>query len=125
MNFTEKYFINEEKKVVVCKIEDCSCSLVCDMCHMNWPSHEDLFIADEFIGKAKCSPEDTFDIEIGKQIAYKRAVAKLFKAKERTLIAFIEEHKKMFDQLKKDSNKLIRKYEGMISNSENINKIIK
>lgn len=121
----ERYFINEEKKVVVCKLEDCCDALLYDMYHKGWPGHEGLIIDDVFIGKAWCSPDDTFDAEIGKKIAYKRAVVKLFKAKKRTLAAFIDDNKKSVEDLIKDTNKLINNYNSTISRKENdISKIV-
>jgi hypothetical protein len=36
-----------------------------------------------FVGVAKCAPEDTFDIEIGKRLARDRALKKFYKAKLR------------------------------------------
>lgn len=51
-----KYYSNSEKGCVVCKIK----------CREG-----------SFTGKAKCHPEDTFNIKIGEQIAYKKALIKL------------------------------------------------
>lgn len=118
MRFTERYFVDEAKKIVVCKLENCSNALICDMCHKGWPGHQGLVIADEFTGKAQCSPDDTFDVEVGKQIAYKRAVAKMFRAKRRALIDFMTEEQKMIDSLVKDTTKLIGKYEGTINRKD-------
>lgn len=118
MRFTERYFVDEEKKVVVCKLENCSNGLICDMCHKGWPGHEDLVIADEFTGKAQCSADDTFDVEVGKQIAYKRAVAKMFRAKRRALLNFMDANNKMVEALKRDTDKLIGKYEGTINRKD-------
>jgi hypothetical protein len=115
MSFKERFFVNEEKKTVVCKLENCSRALICDMCRKGWPAHEGLVIDNEFTGKAQCSPDDTFDVEIGKQIAYNRAVAKLFKAKRRALIDFTDTEKKITEDLLKDTSKLINKYDGTIN----------
>lgn len=118
MKFVEKYFVDTEKKVVVCKLINCSNALICDMCHRGWPGYSNLLIEDTFIGKAKCSPEDTFDENIGKQIAHKRAVAKMFAAKERTLKVFVENNRKCINALSRDADKLIGKYEGTISRKD-------
>lgn len=107
-----EYFVNEEKKIVVCKLTGCMASLQCDMCKLGWPHHPDLFINDTFIGKARCSEDDTFDAETGKYIAYKRAVAKLNAAKARTIKRFKKDQEKcvsaLFDTLDKISNKCER-----------------
>lgn len=97
---------------------DCSHGLICDMCHKGWPGHPALEIADTFTGKAQCSPEDIFDAEIGKQIAYKRAVAKMFRAKRRALIDFVNGNKDFVAHLESDAGKLINKYEGTINRKD-------
>jgi len=57
-----KYFVNPEKKTVVCIIT----------------VQDDYFREIHcFEGKAKCSPEDTFDEETGRKIAQKRAYIKM------------------------------------------------
>lgn len=57
-----KYFVNTEKKTVVCII-----------------TVQDDFLGNvhRFEGKAKCSPEDTFDENIGREIAQNRAFIKM------------------------------------------------
>lgn len=57
-----KYFVNPEKKTVVCII-----------------TVQDEYFREihRFEGKAKCSPEDTFNEEIGKEIARNRAFIKM------------------------------------------------
>lgn len=82
-----KWFINEEKGIVVCKLTDCR-TIPADRI-IKYAPHFDLWagtsrtsciIHDEYTGVAKCSPEDTFDIEVGKNIALRRAKAKRAKA---------------------------------------------
>jgi hypothetical protein len=118
MNFPGRFFVDEEKKVVVCKLEYCSNELICDLCGKGWPGHEALVIEDTFIGKAQCSPEDTFDVEIGKEIAYKRAVAKLFKAKRRALSNFVKSNQEMTNRFTALATKLIGKYDGTINRKD-------
>jgi hypothetical protein len=116
--FYERYFVNEEKKVVVCKLENCAGNLMCDMCEKGYPHHPDLFISDTFVGIAKCSDEDTFDVELGKKIAYKRAVAKLFSAKERAINRFMKEQTKYFMQLTDTASKMANKYANVVARKE-------
>lgn len=116
--FDVRYFVNEEKKIVVCKLENCFKALNCDMCHKGWPGSEALMIDNEFVGKAQCSPEDTFDIEIGKKIAYKRAVIKMIKAKKRTLDNFVKDYQRVTNDLVRDTDKMIRKYESSIDRKD-------
>lgn len=57
-----KTYIDEDKKVVVTKIK------VRDFCF------DDFFMEERnYTGKAKCSPEDIFDVELGKKISLTRA----------------------------------------------------
>ena len=57
-----KYFVNIEKKTVVCVI-----------------TVQDDFLGNvhRFEGKAKCSPEDIFDENIGREIAQNRAFIRM------------------------------------------------
>jgi hypothetical protein len=94
------YYINEKKKIIVCKIHP-------------WciPS-EDLFEYDglnyteslnksfyemcmecgiSFIGKATCMEVDRFDAEIGKKIAYDKAMVKLLNEKKKYILEDIKE----------------------------------
>lgn len=50
---SSKMFVNEDKKVIVCIVGTA---------------------LGYFEGKATCSPKDTFDIVVGKKIAYNRAL---------------------------------------------------
>lgn len=123
--FDKRFFVNEEKKIVVCKLEYCSNALICDMCHEGLPGHEMLLIDDMFVGKAKCSDEDTFDVEIGKQIAYKRAIDKLVRAKKRTLLNFTKENQMIMDFINKKCNKLSDRYDNIINRKDqDIEKIL-
>lgn len=115
-NFTERYFIDEEKKVVVCKLEYCGTALICDMCKNGWPGDDMLLLPDTFIGKAKCAPGDTFDIEKGKKIAYKRAIAKLNTKKVKVLRRFINLHIEICNELTQEVNKLTKKYDNIVAN---------
>ena len=117
--FIERYFVNNEKKIVVCKLENCENSLNCDMNHKGWEVRDDFKIPDSFIGKAKCSSEDVFDVEIGKKIAYKRAIAKLSTAKKKTLEKLIVKYQKIVDILKEDASELISHYERLIDIQNN------
>lgn len=113
-----EYFINEEKKTVICKLTNCYNSLQCDMCKAGWDFHPDLFLNDSYIGKAKCSDEDTFDVEFGKKLAYQRAVVKLNTAKTKVLRRFEQNYKDFMVMLLKDINRLSDKYNKIVSSKE-------
>lgn len=57
-----KTYVNEEKKTVTTVIEAC----------IKMPETDTEFFK-RFVGKAKCAPEDKFDVEIGKKISKNRA----------------------------------------------------
>lgn len=125
MNFDVQYFVNEEKKVVVAKMVGCSGGLACDMCRKGFPPIPNFEINDTFIGKAKCSPDDTFDVETGKKIAFKRAYKKYVAAKKKALVAFVEENKKVTEEFLKATDKLVDSYDRADARrSEEINNLI-
>jgi len=117
-NLDVRYFVDEEKKIVVCKIECCCHELIIDMARKGWPGDEALLLNHCYTGKAKCSSEDTFDVELGKKIAFKRAIAKLNVAKKRTLTRFISEFAKVQAKLEKDAKALADKYETTATRQE-------
>lgn len=124
-NFNVDYYINEEKKVIVAKLTCCDGGLVCDMCKAGYEPIPPFFIKDEFVGKAKCSDEDTFDVEIGKKIAFKRAFVKYTETKKKALVEFIEDFNKAHKAINEDVNKIIANYEHKISNRQSeIDKLI-
>lgn len=71
-----KFYINEEKRTVACKMSG----------YVNFPYHNDgcnpfytfNHIVDTVVATAKCHPDDDFDIEKGKRIARARAESKLY-----------------------------------------------
>ena len=62
------YYVNEEKKVVVCVMHECY-------------SDEYGQVCIKAVGKARCCDKDTFDVNVGKSIAANRAKVKLQKKK--------------------------------------------
>jgi hypothetical protein len=112
--FDVRYFVNEEKRTVVCKLSGCFSALNCDICDRDYPPHPALEIDNEFTGKAQCSPEDDFDIAVGKRIAYKRAVAKMIRAKRRALLEFMAVQKRDMNEFIITASKLVEKYNRSI-----------
>lgn len=78
-------YTNEEKRTVVAKITE----------------H-----GKEFIGKAKCSPDDQFDPLIGKTIAVQRAKKKLLEFRYKTTVRILRYHKREILELLKDIDKI-------------------
>lgn len=88
-----KFFVDEEKRTVVCKIENTS-NLVFEFFNIdkitwdndanrlvniypNYRLEKKLVLPDCFIGKAVCAPEDEWNEEVGRLIAFNRAKMKL------------------------------------------------
>lgn len=74
-----KFFVNEEKRKVVCVLENTADAFE-NFADQNFPIFisnlniwEKVQMPDKFIGIATCSPDDEFDIEIGEKLAYSRA----------------------------------------------------
>ena len=77
-----KYYINKEKRTVVCVVWDRNCKVV---------------------GKAKCCETDEFDIDIGKTIARNRAAIK-YQTKQRK--QFLKELARLNKQIDSIQEKL-------------------
>jgi len=84
-----KYYVNEEKKVVVAIAENCT-NLAIQKILRKYPVSRSALLADEnyfnkafmhdtYSAKAKCDPNDEFDVEFGKKLAKKRLEEKLEK----------------------------------------------
>ena len=82
------YLIDEENRTVIAKIPQKNlldalnreyCKYEIPLCVTNCPS------SSYFVGVAKCSPEDEFDVEVGKRLAAARMLKKYYKTKLRML----------------------------------------
>ena len=122
VNYSVKYYIDKEKKVVVCKLTGCEENLMSDIYQdiyqTGYQHHSYFLLNDSYVGKAKCSENDTFDIEFGKKLAYQRAVVKLNTAKVKILKRFEKEQVKYFNQLLDDMHKTSDKCERIIASKE-------
>ena len=84
------YFINEEKKVIVCKIEPYPTQLHCCDCRLGFAQSLNRGFVEycldtnlSFTGKAVCVEPDVFNVDFGKKMAYDKAIIKLFDAKRK------------------------------------------
>ena len=87
-----KYYVNEEKKVVVCVL------IVTDeilnklhkygLAEEYFPYESDV---RKYTGVARCAPEDEFDVEYGKRLAEYRASYKRWKDVNRELLDYATE----------------------------------
>lgn len=87
-----RFYVDETEKVVVCVIPNTS-NMVMDFIwdNFNWSDmnmsdaidyhlRQKIKMPKAFIGKAKCAPEDEWDEELGKMIAFSRAKDKCYKS---------------------------------------------
>lgn len=91
-----KFIVNEEKHVVVCVIEDTKALLVnfvndnfhigTDLGLTYWSKYNDkafrdkLYMPNKFVGIATCGPDDEWNEDIGRLIAFSRAKDNLLKS---------------------------------------------
>ena len=76
------YFIDKEKRTIVCKITGCANiartrlnKLAPHFDHYG-DDYENFLIPNEFVGVAKCAPEDEWNEEFGMKLALNRAKRK-------------------------------------------------
>lgn len=76
----EVYYINEEKGVVVCVLTGCDCDAFSAITKYSGDYIStymtDVRMRNDYVGIAKCAPEDAFDEKFGMKLAYKRANGK-------------------------------------------------
>lgn len=82
-----KFYVNEEKRTVVCVIEDTENAFINYVCYGDDSlQHVELYgkllkvleMPNSFCGKAVCAEEDNFDVELGKMMAFQRARHKFY-----------------------------------------------
>lgn len=96
MNDKLSYYINEDKRTVVCVAENCQEDLIKELCQkfvscntleknliieIFEDNYDDFLLDYKYIGKAYCSKDDKFDPEKGKIIARQKMRSKYNQAK--------------------------------------------
>lgn len=122
------FYVNEEKRIVVCKykwgldgwrvIYGLTNKYVTDVLNqsllLNTPSETlNNINPEQIVAKAVCSPDDTFDVNIGKAIAYHRLERKLLKF-------FVQHTLERSNSLKKISDSLTDKINNLDTKLEKI-----
>lgn len=129
------YYINKDKKVVVCKIEPYSdYESFCSKPRSNDESYnyKSVFMKSffdfcgdmniSFTGKAECCGDDIFDVEFGKKLAYDKAMIKLLTKK----IKMISSDNDKISNFIKMNNELIEKLNKQLDNvSDRLEKKLK
>ena len=98
-----EYLVFEKSGIIVCKIWNCMNIAVNKI-----RKHKSLQITERFsrylinnvyVGMAKCSPEDEFDLEYGKRLALNRAKDKRNRAVSRAIGRYVNDMKRVLDSL--------------------------
>ena len=83
-----KFYVSKDARTVVCVIPDTSRSFVKFIdpfitngdFEVSYPSpSKDYYLPSSIVAKAKCAPEDEWDEEYGRELAYQRAKEKFYR----------------------------------------------
>ena len=99
-----KYYVNEDKKVVVAKMNDTAYDalnlIAAKRGHLllgyitRSRSSKPYKMKDSYVARARCHEDDTFDVEIGKELA-----------KNRVLFKYYEDLTKVLQKIRCDADK--------------------
>ena len=115
-----QYIINEEKRTVTCIAWDCENDLIEHLLKKSSDSFtldiliqncEKLLLNHKYVGTAKCSPEDTFDVEIGKKIARAKMREKYTRDKFKAIDTFLDMLSPMYELFKDSFDAIIKSYD--------------
>lgn len=115
-----QYVINEEKKTVTCIAWDCENDLIEYLLKKSSDSftldtlvqnYEKLLLNHKYVGTAKCSPEDTFDVEIGKKIARAKMREKYTRDKFKAIDNFFDMLTPVFELFYDSYDAIIKSYD--------------
>lgn len=97
-----RFYVNEDEKVVVCVIPNTS-HMVMDFIwdNFNWADinmsdaidyrlRKEIRMPNSFMGKAVCAPEDEWNEELGKMIAFSKAKDKCYKSFFKRANSFVQ-----------------------------------
>jgi hypothetical protein len=104
MEFYVDYIVKEEQGVVICVISGCefdAVELVNKRTNLfECPCVPEKFaISDKYKGVARCTSDDTFNLEYGKKLAFKKAYLKYTKALEKKVRFLADDYKKYSDKM--------------------------
>ena len=126
-----RFFVNEEKRTVACSIENTrnmfrnyiedELKMDSFIDYASTRTLQTLRMPPRFTGTAHCSPEDTWDVETGKLIAFKRAKEKLYGSFFRHANTFMNEVDKILDRGEAQLNRMGEK---VSRNLDHLDKVI-
>lgn len=118
-NFNVNYIVKEEEGIVVCIISDCEYNAIALVDNtteaFSFPLVEvpnDFYLSSQYKGIAKCVPEDTFDVEYGKKLAYRKAYLKYVTALEKKVKFIVGVYNKIINESLIKFNKAVIKVDG-------------
>ena len=123
-NFDVNYIVNEEKGIVVCIISDCECNAIAlidsttNSMIPGFPMPDTFFMSDKYKGIAKCSNEDTFDIEYGKKLAYRKAYLKYATALEKKVRYIAKTHEEYRKEMAVKFDKAVSKVDCLSAKAD-------
>lgn len=96
------YYIDNEKKIIICKITDCTFDAInliekfenCSYKFLNRDEADKYYINDSYVGKATCQDGDIYDEEFGKKLAKKKMLKKYHVARDRAILRYINNNLK-------------------------------
>lgn len=103
-----KYYIDEKNKTVVAVLKgtkfDAHKSIMkkvgrCEESFFGFTDNFNTLIPDSFTGKAKCSENDVFDVEIGKMIAKQKCLEKYYRAKDKVIFTWYKNAKQKMNNM--------------------------
>ena len=126
-NFDVNYIVNEEKGT----ISNCEANAIAlvdsttDAFGVPCGIPEVFFMNNQYKGVAKCMPEDTFDVEYGKKLAYRKAYLKYATALERKVKYIVNDHKRYVEETLANFDKAVDKVDGKtLAATELYNKVL-
>lgn len=128
LNFDVNYIVKEEEGIVVCIISDCeeNAMALVDKYTNIVACTEEFFINNEYKGVAKCDANDTFNVEYGKKLAYRKAYLKYITALEKKVKFIMNEYINYTTEMIEKFKQAVTKVDGKTEEALNLyHKILK
>lgn len=97
-NSSITYYIDEDKRTIVCKMTDCENDFMKSVPDISLSGYE---LKPYYLGKAKCHPDDIWDEEKGKQLALYRMLQKYYTDRARYSDELLSTVKNQYDLIQK------------------------
>ena len=86
------YVIDYTNRVITAQMVDVEYEITTEIANKNLPleNGKKYLLKQRYTGKAKCSPEDLFDVEYGKNLARARMLTKFYADKQKLVLEYYE-----------------------------------